>query len=127
MKSLSYSEAMSYGAFGIRKMGAHTVYKLRFTKEQGNYFLQSPIARRYANDIYVHNTFSKQGKQYTWIIAVVACDSQANRDLAKQVLLTKADKLMNQAEQIYQALDIQGQYQMIQEEQNDQLYKIDMF
>lgn len=127
MKHLTHSQAMSYGNFGIRTMGAHTIFKLRYTMEQAQRFISNNIAQKYSNDIYLFTPGrSKTGKQYQWVIAVVTAGSQASMDLYKLSLITKADKLLDQAESIYAKAHQVGQYQVIEQEQLDLLWSEDL-
>lgn len=102
MKTLSLNQAMSYGAFGIRQMGAHIIFKLRYTPEQAKRFIENPLAKKWSNDICLFTTkVNNRGKQYTWVIAVVTAGSQASADLYKLSLIIKADKLLTKAEELY--------------------------
>lgn len=102
MKQLSLTEAKSYGKFGIRTMGAHTIFKLRYSYAQAERFLNNQIAVRNRNDIYTFTPrMNNKGKQYKWIIAVVTAQSQAHADLLKLNMIIKADKLVEQAETLY--------------------------
>lgn len=124
MKALTHSQAMSYGAFGIRTMGAHTIFKLRYTPEQAKRFIDNQLAKKWSNDICLYTTkYNNRGKQYTWIIAVVQANGQASTDLYKLSLIIKADKLMDQAENLYAIAT--GQ-QVIEEPALDLLYKQDL-
>ena len=102
MKALSLAQAKSYGKFGIRTMGAHAIFKLRYSYAQAERFLNNPIAVRNRNDIYTFTPrVDNKGKQYKWIIAVVTAQSQAHADLLKLNMIIKADKLVEQAETLY--------------------------
>jgi hypothetical protein len=102
MKQLTLNQAMSYGQFGIRTMGYHTIFKLRYTPEQAKRFINSDLAKKWSNDIYLFTTnVNKKGKQYTWVIAVVQAGGQASADLFKLSLIVKADKLIDKAEELY--------------------------
>jgi hypothetical protein len=102
MKQLSLTQAQSYGKFGIRTMGAHCVFKLRYSIAQAERFLNNQIAQSNSNDIYTFTPrINNKGKQYKWIIAVVTAHSQAHMDLLKLNMIVKADKFIDQAENLY--------------------------
>jgi hypothetical protein len=102
MKQLSLTQAQSYGKFGIRTMGAHCVFKLRYSIAQADRFLNNQIAVSNRNDIYTFTPrINNKGKQYKWVIAVVTAHSQAHMDLLKLNLIVKADKLIDRAENLY--------------------------
>ena len=121
MKHLSLVQAQSYGKFGIRTMGAHCVFKLRYSIAQAERFLNNQIAVSNRNDIYTFTPrINNKGKQYKWIIAVVTANSQAHMNLLKLNLIVKADKLVDQAEILFEQASHLGNY--IAQEQDPYAY-----
>jgi hypothetical protein len=114
---LTLRQAQSYGRFGIHSMGAHTIFKLRYTLSQANSFLDNPIAKKYKNDIntFYPVKFTKQGNKTVWIIACVGSNTQACNDLVKLNLLVRADKLIKKAEDIYSQVQAMHSYSEQQE------------
>jgi hypothetical protein len=111
MKALSLVQAQSYGKFGIRTMGAHCVFKLRYSIAQAERFLNNQIAQSNRNDIYTFTPrINNKGKQYKWIIAVVTANSEAHMNLLKLNMIVKADKLVDQAETLYHNASHLGNY-----------------
>lgn len=111
MKALSLTQAQSYGKFGIRTMGAHTIFKLRYSIAQADRFLNNQIAVSNRNDIYTFTPrINNKGKQYKWIIAVVTANSEAHMNLLKLNMIVKADKLVDQAETLYHNASHLGNY-----------------